>query len=194
MLQDRLASPQERHCQLRHSKRCFRRPAVLQMPRCGQARPCGNPRQQAFWLKARRFGHDFNLTLKTSGLCGCTMIWIAEQVGEIESAFADQPFGIYGQPAALTCIQNVVMMHIAVQSNNILRCGEQIPRHSRSFSEKATPCFPGRKKRRKPLRQGYELRKRRNRLFRPLRVELRGYVTNNAACLVILPCSGHFSQ
>jgi glutamate synthase (NADPH/NADH) small chain len=61
----------------------------------------------------------------------------AEDVGEVEAAFADEAFGVDGEPAARAEVEDIAVMKVAVQHHGLLRIGEQRPRGLSSQRESA---------------------------------------------------------
>ena len=66
-------------------------------------------------------GHDAGLPFQSPRFQSQRRIGIAEDVGEVEAALAEQTLRIDGQPAARSEIENIGVMQIAVQHGQVPR-------------------------------------------------------------------------
>ena len=85
---------------------------------------------------------------------------IGEDVRVVERAFSDDVLGIDSKPPALTEIQHIIMVQVAMQNADIARFGQQHSRGFRGFRKNAAVLCHSGFEIAKPLYQRQEIWRR----------------------------------
>ncbi len=88
-------------------------------------------------LKARLMGDDRKLPMQTPWKSSERKLRIAEEIGVIETAFAEEPFRIDGEPAPVIEIENIAVVNVAMQDDRRTGSGKEKPRSIRAGPENA---------------------------------------------------------
>src|SRR5690606_35946739 len=86
---------------------------VGEEPGGGQTAPGEEPQEQAAAFDSRLRDDAGKPAAEATGIGGCREVGVAEEIGIVEGAFADEPLGINGEPAAGAEIKHIVVMNVA---------------------------------------------------------------------------------
>src|SRR6185369_11058932 len=93
----------------------IRRGAVVEDPGGGETGKSEDPLEQSPALELRRGGDEAELARETAGEKRRLALGIAQQVGEVEAALAEEALRIDGEPATLAAVEDVAVVQVAVQ-------------------------------------------------------------------------------
>src|SRR5882762_6773505 len=124
--------------------------AVGQMPGRGQARESQGPFEQPASLERGGDGQYLDLTVEPPRCERGRGVGIAQDVDEIEGAFAPKGLGVDRQPAARAGIEDVAVMDVAVQHHRLARVGQQLARRRIGFGQESALAARRRRKGFKP--------------------------------------------
>ena len=80
-------------------------------------------------------GYDLNPSSHLTRGKGGRQVWVAEEIGILETALANQPLGIDHKPAVRFAIKHIIMVDITMKNHRLSRVCEQRSRDASTSGE-----------------------------------------------------------